>query len=293
MLPEHVFVSTASAPNNLPLDDVLRLLAAAEFNNIELGVVHNVPTPLNDYLAEAKKRCGFNFLIHNYFPPPMESFVLNLASNNPQVQAQSMDLAREAISLCHKLEGKFYSVHAGFCFHAVPSQLGKELTGLERFSIQEAEDIFVENIRLLADYALKYSVGILVENNVLTSWNTVNGENKLLLGVDAKDMIRLMKRINHPNVNILIDLGHLKVSSVTLGFSKEDYIHQLAGWIKAFHVHDNDGLNDTHSPISRDSWFWEPICEAGIKEACWILEVQNLEYEKLLHQMEILNICSI
>ena len=58
------------------------------------------------------------------------------------------------------------------------------------------------------------------------------------------------------NVNLLIDVAHLKVSSNSLKFNQTMF-EICDPWIKAYHLSDNNGLSDTNEPFSEDAWFWD------------------------------------
>ena len=59
------------------------------------------------------------------------------------------------------------------------------------------------------------------------------------------------------NVNLLIDVAHLKVSSNSLKFNPQTMFEICDPWIKAYHLSDNNGLSDTNEPFSEDAWFWD------------------------------------
>jgi sugar phosphate isomerase/epimerase len=78
--------------------------------------------------VRATNQTQITYLVHNYFPPPEQAFVLNLASSGPQIRKLSVDFCREAIDLSSELGAPFYSVHSGFAFDMPPDILGKPRT---------------------------------------------------------------------------------------------------------------------------------------------------------------------
>ena len=58
------------------------------------------------------------------------------------------------------------------------------------------------------------------------------------------------------NVNLLVDVAHLKVSAQTLGFDPEEMFRLCEPWIQAYHLSDNDGTRDSNESIRENSWFW-------------------------------------
>ena len=71
-----------------------------------------------------------------------------------------------------------------------------------------------------------------------------------------KDAVKIMRE-TPDNVNLLLDVAHLKVSSKTLGFSKEEFIKKCNKWIKVYHLSDNNGYFDTNDDVKNSSWFWK------------------------------------
>ena len=65
--------------------------------------------------------------IHNYFPPPIEPFVFNLASKNELIFNKSFKHACSCIELASKLGLSRYSFHGGFRISPEAHQLGGKL----------------------------------------------------------------------------------------------------------------------------------------------------------------------
>ncbi len=280
-----VYVSTG-AFQTTNIDEIISLCLDYGIEGLELssGGVSLSPKTLAhlERLVEAKK---LSVLLHNYFPAPQTPFVLNLAAMDADILEKSRDHCYRAIRLCRQLGSPFYSVHAGFCYHAVPHKLGGKQTDLPRISKREALRVFADSIALLADYAAGYHVGILIENNVLTKENLVGGGNDLMLGVTAADFICWMKEFAGLNVFTLLDVAHLKVTASTLGFDAAHEFKAIAPYIRAVHLSDNDSQRDDNRIISSMSWFWPYIEYIGT--AAYILEVYDLTPEKIKEQLDI------
>ena len=92
--------------------------------------------------------------------------------------------------------------------------------------------------RLFGEAIKKEGVQILVENNVINKQNfdTFNGNPLMMTSI--KQTERLVKGFSK-DVNILIDLAHLKVSSRTLNFSPSEYLVKFDE-NKAYHLSDNE-----------------------------------------------------
>ena len=64
--------------------------------------------------------------MHNYFPPPKNPFVLNLASSNNKILNLSLKHICKAIKLTSRIGAKYYSFHAGFLVDPMVDRLGKK-----------------------------------------------------------------------------------------------------------------------------------------------------------------------
>ena len=98
---------------------------------------------------------------------------------------------------------------------------------------------------------------------------------------NASEAIHIMKKTKK-NVNLLIDVGHLKVSSRTEKFDKVGYLKKVNKWIKGYHLSDNNGLEDQNNKIKINSWFWKYLN----KDVDYIsLEIKNKNLSLLKGQL--------
>ena len=283
-----IYVSTGAFQSR-NLYEILNLCSAYDISALELGANLDYETSILPKLIQLAESGEFSFLIHNYFPAPAEAFVLNLAALDKQLLEKNRLFCMNAIKIGAKLRSPFYSVHAGYCFHALPEHLGRDISRLVPTSMEESEAVFVDSVRILADYAKSLNMSVLIENNVLAPFNLIYGENKLLLGVTQKDLMRLINRIKKENVGILLDVGHLYVSSKSLDFSPVAFISEIVSFIKCVHLSDNDGSSDTNKTVSESSWFWEPLRAMCEEETVLILEANNLPAEAIRAQLDLIS----
>ena len=169
------FYVSSGAFRSSSVHEIVQVALAAGIDRIELGSGLDWTS---DILVPIRKTAGqrINYLVHNYFPPHEDSFVLNLAASDPATLERSLRHCRSAVDLTRDLGAPFFSVHAGFAFSARPNQLGKELLEAPRTSIENAHKIFVASLRSLCAYARSRHVRILVENNVVAPFNLFMGE---------------------------------------------------------------------------------------------------------------------
>jgi sugar phosphate isomerase/epimerase len=271
------------------LSSILKKCRDYEITNLELGFVEKMSESDIQSLNYLSSEMGFHFLIHNYFPLPQESFVLNLAANDERSLSLSLEHCRKAIDLSAALQAPFYSVHAGFCFHAAPEHLGRRIIEARLIPKGDARRIFIRSLQILADYAMEKNIWLAIENHVVEANNLVQGENKYLLGATAEELLDLLSNIKRENVGVLLDVGHLKISANTLGISPRNFIKDLSSKIIALHLHENDGVTDEHNIILRDSWFWEPVNENISKDIYYILEVKGISPEMINNQIQLIS----
>ena len=101
----------------------------------------------------------------------------------------------------------------------------------------------------LLERAEKHGVNILVENF-----------NKMCLKdifwIDnATDLLELIKKVNHPLFHAIWDVGHGNLQEMT----QYEELALLKGHVKAIHVHDNMGDNDTHQTPFFGTVNWDSV----------------------------------
>jgi len=216
-------------------------------NAIELGGGVTV----SDNSLSQINQTGAIFLIHNYFPPPQETFVLNLASDNSDILRRSLDMVSNAIDLAAHIGAAFYSVHAGFITDpeffdgtsfVFPSPRSPD-------QADYAVNRFTTAMKTIVDHAQRRGVGILVVNNMCSE----QFRGKLLLQT-AEEFLSLFSALQSSHLGLLLDTGHLNMSAHTLGFDRMSFVDKMVPYVKAMHIHDNDGIADTHQPIQPTSW---------------------------------------
>jgi perosamine synthetase len=238
-----------------PINETLKTLHSAGINKIELsGGIYN-----RNLIKILKQYKNIFFSIHNYFPAPKKSIVLNLASLNKGINNTTLDFMINSIKLVKRLGLKTYSFHAGFRIDPNTNELGKKINSA--LIIQEKEACmkkFIENVNLLYEIANKLDIRLLIENNVCSKANSISFKENPFLMCDLEDTNRIMNELNG-KAGLLLDVGHLKVSSNILGFSKERFMNNTKNWTEGYHLSENDSESDLNLPINNESWFWHHI----------------------------------
>lgn len=265
-----IFISTGCSQYK-NIQDSLDEITSWGYDNIELTGGFN----RNDFLSfNFDNYSNLNLQCHNYFPPPAKHFVLNL-SGRDDVYKNSINLIREAISFSNKYNAQKYGIHAGFRVDPKVSELGKKFDSVGLISVEEAEERMVNSLRLLNKK--NEDVKLYVENNVFSASNyqSYNGENPFLL-CQFSDYERLAK---HVDLNVLLDIGHLKVSCQTLGIDFENELAKFLELTDYIHVSDNDGTADQNLALDRNSETFKILnkYKSNFKNKTYTIEVYTGE----------------
>jgi sugar phosphate isomerase/epimerase len=269
-----VYVSTACLSGEEPILSRINLYRSYGLNSIELGAGVSVDKKSLSQIFEIDA----NFLVHNYFPPPVEPFVLNLASSDPQTRKRSQDFVRYALKISKDLGAPFYSVHAGF----ITDPIARGKTSFI-FPSPESTDAaknafsrYIESIGHLLEYAEDLGVKLLIENNVCSQ----ELEGKLLF-TTSDEYQQMFNSIRSQQLGVLLDTGHLNVTARTLQFDRDFFIDQILPFVRAFHVHDNNGLEDSHYPVLKESWIIDVLRNPLLKSWPIIIEAKFGSVEEL------------
>lgn len=272
------------------IDEFLELAKKNGFYNLELSGNIEFEDKIDNKLLQEKK---FSFLIHNYFPVLERPLVLNLASKNEVIREKSIQLCQRAIKLSQKLGTRFYSVHGGFLVNLKPEDLGKKQSHLPYIDRELGMKIFKESINRLLGFMKRErieTVDLLIENNVASQVNLIEGENKLYLLADLEETRKFFKEINSPRLGLLVDLGHLKVSAKQLGFDKHEFIETLKDKIQAFHLSENNGVEDQGLAFSEAVWFIPLLKQTRFKKTIKTIEINKTNSdEDLLKCVKVVN----
>ena len=226
----------------------------------------------------------YDLRIHNYFPPHNEGFVINLASTNKNILNKSIKHIISAINLAKKMKSKFYSFHAGFRIDPNLKYLGKEFLKTKITKRSTALKRFKKSVIFLEKIAKKKGIQLFIENNVITKKNIETFNTNPLLLTNPKEIVDFFKDMPK-SVGLLLDVGHLKVSSLTEGFSLSDSMEKLNKYITGYHLSDNNGLTDSNDSFSSKSWFFQYLKK---NLNYYTIEVYNKSFKELKRQKKII-----
>lgn len=245
-----LYVSSACLPKH-NISEVIQQLAENGIRNIELSGGTDYYNTIEQDLKFLKQEYQLQYACHAYFPPPRESFVVNLASCNDQIYKRSIDHYINCIEMLNHIECKVLSIHAGFLIEIRTDEIGHKLSSRVIYDEEKAYDRFCNAYEKIARLCNKNDIAFFLENNVLSAENyrEFDYHNYLMM----TDYASIMKMKNQLKFNLLLDLGHLHVSSKTLGFNYTEECDKLKEYVRWIHISENDGIFDEHKPLREDS----------------------------------------
>jgi len=230
-----LYISSACLYNESIVDSIKSLILITK--NIELSGGTKYDKKLFDRIIRLKKENSLNFLVHSYFPPPNDDFVLNFADTSKKTKI----FIQESMKYVSKLEIPYYSIHAGF---------KKRFMIKDELLVDGKEQFVIENItENIKWYHTEYSQLLALENLF------PNGQNDTCFLSHIDEIIDFLD--NNKNIYLLLDLGHLKISAKYYNFNYLDAANKLfnnySDKILEIHLSENDSLSDQHKIILSDS----------------------------------------
>ncbi len=255
---------------------IIDLVKIAEKKNIKYLEITSGTDYYPNFLIDLKKihsNRNIELRFHNYFPPPKEHFFLNLSSPNKKIREKSITQIKKLISISKKFNSNKVGVHAGFLFDYNPTKkifLSKNLTNIDL-----AKELFVDSLTILNKFSNINKVKLYVENNVLSEKHFKFFKKIPLLLLNFNDYLELNKL---ESFKLLLDIGHLKVTSKTLCFNYKTNFLNMSSVTDYFHLSENNGINDLNMGIEKNSLSYK-IIKNNInifKNKDFTIEVNNL-----------------
>lgn len=271
-----LFLSTQCIKGNIieAIEDLSEISS-----NIELSGGGQYDINLPGRLIEIKEKKNINFLIHGYFPPPREHFILNFADTSEKTR----EFIKNTIRFIRALGMDYYSVHAGF---KRDFEFSNELLVNPKGEHYSLDGIY-ENIEWFKEEFpdIKLALENLYPNNL-------NVDSCFLMHIDEITGILT----NRQDIYLLLDLGHLKISSRILNFNyyeaMELILNKYGDRILEIHLSENHGEYDEHNLLYSDSVQYMAMRNyAGIIRNYNInmsLEVRHVSLEQLRRCYELL-----
>lgn len=247
----------------------IRELAEHGFQNIELSGGTEYYEGYEDDIFDLKEKYNLNFLIHNYFPPPKEDFVLNLASLDDVIFERSLKHLRKAIRLACLLGADKFGFHAGFYVDIAVGEIGKAVSAKHLYDTKQAYERFCKGFNLIKKESKE--IQIYIENNVYSTTNySIYGLQNPFMLTSPAGYRELQQRIDF---KLLLDVAHLYVSSQTLGFDFDLHLEQMIMETDYIHLSDNDGYHDQNAAFTSNSKLLNKLKKNHLKHKTITLEI--------------------
>ena len=253
------------------IGESVEILAVNGFNNIELSGGTEYYFGYEHELLKLQEKYDLNYDCHNYFPPPKEHFVLNLASLDDVIFKKSFNHIKESILLSKLFGAKKFGFHAGFFIDMTVNEIGKQISRYDLYRKKESINRFCNAFDDLKENA--NGIDLYIENNVISrsNYDVYNGVNIFMM-TSFEEYLNLRKKIDF---NLLLDVAHLKVSSHTCGLILEKEFSNMINYSDYIHISDNDGFHDTNYQLKNDSELLELISKHDVADKDFTLEVYD------------------
>jgi len=275
---KEIYTSTTFLPNGNKISKAISQLINNKIYNIELGSNHIYEKNYN-YLLN--KNC--NFLIHNYFPVPKKSFVINIASLDKKIRNKSLLQIKKSILFCKKSKAKLFTFHPGFL--SDPDGEGSGLNKKYDFrwkkintskNYEKAWIYMIQSIKKIIKIAKKNKIRIAIETE-----GSFKAYNHLLMQKPS-EFKKFKKIFKKKDIGINLNIGHLNLASKKFKFNKFEFVKNISEYIVAFECSHNFGRNDDHLPLKKRSWYWKILKDKKYKNCYKILEFRNTKVNNII-----------
>jgi sugar phosphate isomerase/epimerase len=280
----NIYISTTFIKNDSTLKDALLLLKDNGINFAELGSNHCYEGDYS-YLNEYK----INYLIHNYFPIPKKSFVLNIASLNDEIRKRSIVHVKTAIDFCKSISSLLYTFHPGFlsdpdfssnCNANYDFVWKKDSIHIENYN--KCKELMYDSLDGIIKYASSSKVKIAIETE-----GSFHKKDRLLMQ-RPEEYQEFMIKYSSSDIGINLNIGHLNLAANAFHFEWTDFVDLIQDYIVAMELSHNDGLEDQHLPLQRDGWYWDLINDRRFKDTFKILEFRNTPISEIVNNIKLI-----
>ena len=266
------YISTTVFSDLTPVEEALRKLNEKGVKNIELGSIH----PFEKNVEKTLERYKNNYLVHNYFPAPQTSLIVNIIAMEEEIREQSLRHVKDRIVFSKEINAGLYTFHPGYLTQPIATNLTNENWDFVYdssinaiISYEKAFDLLLDSVKQLVAFADKYKQPIAIESS-----GSLDKKDFLLMQ-RSNEFHDLFSQINSEFLGINLNLGHLNLASRAFGFDRLDFVNQLSDKIFAMEISHNDGIDDDHEMLKCDEWYWEVINDPRFQKIPMIFEGRN------------------
>ena len=282
---KNIFVSTTFAKDDSKISDILSMCKSANISNIELGSNH----VYEKNFVKIVKQYDFRFIVHNYFPIPKKSFIVNIASFNEHIRDLSIKHIKKAILFCKDTSSKLYTFHPGFVGDPLKASKNKKnydfiwkQNGTKK-NYKLAFSYMLQSLKIIVNFARKNSVRVAIE----TEGSSKKKDNFGLMQ-KPEEYQKLFKYFTPKDLGINLNVGHLNLASKAFKFSKVKFVDDIEDYIVAIELSHNNGIEDEHLPIKKKAWYWSILERRKFVTIPKILEYRNCNIDKIKKSIEML-----
>ena len=280
---KNIFVSTTFAKDDSKISDVLSMCKKANISNVELGSNHLYEKNFKKIV----KKYNFRFIVHNYFPIPKKSFVVNIASLDVHIRNLSLKHLKRAIIFCRETNSKLYTFHPGFVGDPMEASRNKKnydfIWGKNNLNknYKLAFNYMCNSVKKIVNFAKKKDVKIAIETQGSSK------KNNFLLMQRLEEYQKLFQFFTTSELGVSLNIGHLNLASKAFNFSKLKFVEKLKPYIVAFELSHNNGKEDQHLPLKKKQWYWKIINDLDFSKAYKILEFRNTDIKTMKKAIEL------
>tara|TARA_B100001121_G_C18688425_1_gene621824 strand:+ start:534 stop:1385 length:852 start_codon:yes stop_codon:yes gene_type:complete len=274
---KNLFISTTFAKDNSKISDVLSICEKNGIKQIELGSNHSY----DKNCLKNLKKLKFDYLVHNYFPIPKKNFVVNIASQNRFTREKSVKHAFKAIKFCKKINAKLYTIHPGFLEDPISPNKTKTNYDFiwkkkrENLNYPKSFELMINSLRRISAFAKKNKIKIAIETEGSIK------KSKLLLMQKPVEYKNFFKYFKPSEVGVNLNIGHLNLSSKAFNFSRLKFFQLIKPYLLAIELSHNNGKEDQHLPIKKNTWYWKILKNYNLKKTYKILEFRNTKIKTI------------
>lgn len=233
------------------ISEIIEKMVQHGIRTIELSGGTEYYRDIENDLIFLKQKYNLEYACHAYFPPPRENFVINLASCNDEIYEKSIQHYEKCIEMLRRIGCKILSIHSGFLVEISIRELGGKLSNSKIYDKRESYDRFCSAYEHIRKLCSQNGIKLFLENNVLNaeSYHSFECHNYMMM-TDYESIMEMKERLDF---NLLLDLGHLYVSSQSLGLDYMQECRKLSKYVKWIHLSENNGLVDEHKQLKENS----------------------------------------
>lgn len=157
---------------------------------------------------------------------------INMATLNPYLKAANVACAKKFIDYAAVLESEVVVFHCG--------SVSRDMLFSKELDIPEKlENAMCEAFQEIGDYGKTQGVKVGLEN--------LPPSGDMPLVTNPKEHIRILNKIDHPQVGAVFDFGHAYLNGLNL----YDYLQQIGPYLVSIHAHNNFGAKDDHLGLEK------------------------------------------